>query len=215
MEAVITPDSELVGSSAGQFKLYDRYGVNLLAVSRKGRRIASRLRSVKLNAGDVIVLQGSLASMPETLGELHCLPLAERDLGIGRRFSLLPILVLAAAMALVAFNLVPVPIAFFGASVMLLLAKSLTLREAYDAIDWPILVLLGALIPVAPLLMIDGPVAVWTSFILAMVSHFAVGAARSIFTGRGVLRSGMDMFLVGLGVAGVGYLVGDWIVKLL
>jgi len=57
----------------------------------------------------------------------------------------------------------------------------------------------------------------WTviPFILAMVSHFAVGAARSIFTGRGVFRSGMDMFLVGLGVAGVGYLVGDWIVKLL
>ena len=80
---------------------------------------------------------------------------------------------------------------------------------------WLFAVGIGALIPVAPLLMIDGPVAVWTSFILAMVSHFAVGAARSIFTGRGVLRSGMDMFLVGLGVAGVGYLVGDWIVKLL
>ena len=48
-----------------------------------------------------------------------------------------------------------------------------------------------------------------------MLSHFAVGAARSFFTGRGIIRSGMDMFLVGLGVAGVGYVVGDWIVKLL
>jgi di/tricarboxylate transporter len=156
MEAVITPDSELVGISAGQLKLFDRYGVNLLAVSRKGRRIASRLRSVKLNAGDVIVLQGNLASMPEALGELHVLPLAERDLGIGRRFSLLPVLVLAAAMALVAFNLVSVPIAFFGASVILLLAKSLTLREAYDAIEWPILILLGALIPVSEALRTTG-----------------------------------------------------------
>jgi vacuolar iron transporter family protein len=74
---------------------------------------------------------------------------------------------------------------------------------------------LGALIPVAPLLFDTGRVAVWLSFALAMVSHFAVGAARSIFTGRGIIRSGMDMFLVGLGVAAVGYLLGDWIVKLL
>jgi uncharacterized protein with PhoU and TrkA domain len=56
MEAVITPDSELVGSSVGQFKLFDRHAIHLLAVSRKGRRIAHRLRSVKLRAGDVVVL---------------------------------------------------------------------------------------------------------------------------------------------------------------
>ena len=72
---------------------------------------------------------------------------------------------------------------------------------------------LGAFIPVAPLLISTEPWAIWTSFALAMVSHFAVGAARSVFTGRGVFRSGMDMFLVGLGVAAVGYVLGDWIVQ--
>jgi VIT1/CCC1 family predicted Fe2+/Mn2+ transporter len=91
-------------------------------------------------------------------------------------------------------------------------ATSTPMREAWIT---GIATALGALIPVAPLLVSRGPVAVWSSFVLAMFSHFGVGAARSIFTGRGVLRSGMDMFLVGLGVAGVGYLVGDWIVKLL
>ncbi len=74
---------------------------------------------------------------------------------------------------------------------------------------------LGAFIPVAPFLFSTGPGAIWTSFTLAMLSHFLVGAARSAFTGRGTIRSGMDMFLVGLGVAGVGYLVGEWIVKML
>jgi len=156
MEAVITPESELVGSSVGQLKLFDRHGVNLLAVSRRGRRIAHRLRSVKLKAGDVIVLQGNLTTMPERLGELHALPLAERDLRIGRRASLLPVAILAAAMALVAFNLVPVAVAFFGAAVILLLAGSLSLREAYDAIEWPILVMLGALIPVSDALRTTG-----------------------------------------------------------
>jgi VIT1/CCC1 family predicted Fe2+/Mn2+ transporter len=74
---------------------------------------------------------------------------------------------------------------------------------------------LGAFIPVAPLLVSTGPWAIWTSFGLAMISHFAVGAARSVFTGRGLLRSGMDMFLVGLGVAAVGYVLGDWVVRVL
>jgi VIT1/CCC1 family predicted Fe2+/Mn2+ transporter len=73
----------------------------------------------------------------------------------------------------------------------------------------------GAFIPVAPFLFDTGPAAIWTSFAIAMLSHFGVGAARSFFTGRGVFRSGLDMFLVGLGVAVVGYFVGEWIVKLL
>jgi predicted membrane protein (TIGR00267 family) len=73
----------------------------------------------------------------------------------------------------------------------------------------------GAFIPVAPFLVFEGRLAVWTAFVLAMLSHFAVGAARSVFTGRGILRSGMDMFVVGLGVAGVGYIVGDLIAKVL
>jgi vacuolar iron transporter family protein len=91
-------------------------------------------------------------------------------------------------------------------------ASSTPLREGWIT---GVATAFGAFIPVAPLLVGTGQWAIWTSFGLAMVSHFAVGAARSVFTGRGVLRSGMDMFLVGLGVAGVGYFVGEWIVKLL
>jgi len=71
----------------------------------------------------------------------------------------------------------------------------------------------GAFIPVAPLLLSRAPAAVWTSFAVAMLSHFGIGAARSFFTGRGVIRSGLDMLVVGLGVAVVGYLVGEWIVR--
>ena len=67
---------------------------------------------------------------------------------------------------------------------------------------------IGAFIPVAPFLFTTGITAIWISFTLAMFSHFAVGGARSLFTGRGLFRSGFDMFVVGLGVAGVGYLVG-------
>src|SRR6059036_493457 len=74
---------------------------------------------------------------------------------------------------------------------------------------------IGALIPVAPFLVLSGRAAVWTAFAIAMLSHFAVGAARSFFTGRGVIRSGIDMFVIGVGVAAVGYFVGDLIAKVL
>ncbi len=72
---------------------------------------------------------------------------------------------------------------------------------------------IGAFIPVAPFLVLPGQVAIWTSFAVSMLSHFAVGAARSVFTGRGAFRSGLDMFVVGLGVAGVGYVIGDLVAK--
>ena len=74
---------------------------------------------------------------------------------------------------------------------------------------------IGAFIPVAPFLFTSGFTAIWTSFSLAMLSHFGVGAARSLFTGRGLFRSGFDMFVVGLGVAAVGYIVGELLAKYL
>lgn len=75
--------------------------------------------------------------------------------------------------------------------------------------------LVGALIPVAPFLLFPGEWALWISFAVSMLAHFAVGALRSLFTGRELLRSGFDMFVVGLGIAGVGYLVGHGIMNLL
>ncbi|MDZ7343012.1 MAG: VIT1/CCC1 transporter family protein [candidate division KSB1 bacterium] len=67
----------------------------------------------------------------------------------------------------------------------------------------------GAMIPVFPFFLFDFAVAIWISFACSMLAHFGVGAARSFFTGRGLWRSGFDMFIVGLGVAAVGYVIGD------
>ena len=73
----------------------------------------------------------------------------------------------------------------------------------------------GALIPVFPFLIWEGSTAIVVSFAASMLSHWLVGAARSVFTGRSVFRSGLDMFVVGLGVAIVGYYVGEWVSRLL
>jgi predicted membrane protein (TIGR00267 family) len=74
---------------------------------------------------------------------------------------------------------------------------------------------IGALIPVMPFFFSTGTAAMIIAFSVSMASHFLVGAARSVFTGRSVLRSGMDMFVVGLGVAVIGYYAGEWVAHLL
>ena len=157
IEAVVTRDSVLAGEAAGRMALHERYGVNLIAVSRSGVRFSKRLRDIVLSPGDVIVLQGPLEALPERLRDLGCLPLAERSLRLGNaRRGLIPIVILAGAMALTAAGLVPVAIAFFGAAALILLSGALPAREAYANIEWPILVMLAALIPVSDALRTTG-----------------------------------------------------------
>ncbi|HEY8564884.1 MAG TPA: SLC13 family permease [Beijerinckiaceae bacterium] len=150
VEAIVTGNSVLAGQSAGRMALHERHHINLIAVSRAGARVVERLRDVKLRAGDVIALQGNLPRMPERLRDLGCLPLAERSLRLGSvRRGLIPVAVLAGAMILTAVGVLPVGIAFFGAAVLMLLLGAIPLREAYEAVEWPILIMLGALIPVS------------------------------------------------------------------
>lgn len=150
IEAVVGEHSSLIDWSAQQLALYDRFNVNLLAVSRKGERISERLGAVTLRMGDVVVLQGNPQRLPEILRELGALPLAERPILLGSaRRGVVPVLILAAAMGATAGGMLPVPIAFFTAAVAMVLFRVVPLREVYAAIDGPILVMLAALIPVS------------------------------------------------------------------
>jgi len=157
IEAVVTPGSPLVRQAAGRMELHERHGVNLLAISRSGQRLTKGLRDTRLQAGDVIVLQGPLEILPERLRELGCLPLAERVIHLGSaRRGLIPLGILAAAMALAAFGIIPAAVAFMGAATLVVLGGALPLRVAYEHIEWPILVMLGALIPVSEALQTTG-----------------------------------------------------------
>ena len=150
IEAVIGRNSPLVDQSVKDSDLYGQHGVNLLGVSRSGFELSQHLRTAKLHAGDIILLQGAEPRLPTALQALDLLPLAEREMrlgGVRKRF--LPALVLAAAMTMVGFGLVPVSIAFFGAAVLIVALGGLKMREAYAALDGPLLVLVAALIPVS------------------------------------------------------------------
>ncbi|WP_396592890.1 SLC13 family permease [Brevundimonas sp. R86498] len=150
VEAVIGRNSPLAGQSVRAADLYGQYGVNLIGVSRSGYTLMSKLRSAKLQAGDVILLQGGEAGLPTALKALDLLPLAEREVRLGSaRRKFLPAVVLAIAMTLVGFGIVPVAVAFFGAAVVIVALGGLKMREAYAALDGPLLILIAALIPVS------------------------------------------------------------------
>ena len=150
LEAVIGPDSPMIGTTAAKLALHERFNVNMIAVRRSGERLTERLRDIRLYAGDVVMLQGPMNGMSEVLRELDCLPLAPREIHLGTvRRGIVPILVLTVAMSLAATGKLPVGIAFFGAGLAMILLGCLTLREAYTSIEWPLLVMIGALIPVS------------------------------------------------------------------
>jgi di/tricarboxylate transporter len=150
VEAVVSGDSMLIGRTAQKQDLYGQHGVNLLAVSRSGYRLNREIRTVRLRANDIVVIEGGENTLPAALKELGLLPLAEREVRLGGiRHKLAPALILLAAMVLVAVQLAPVAIAFFGAAFLMVAIGSIRMREAYAALDGPVLVLIAAMIPVS------------------------------------------------------------------
>ncbi|MFC1690527.1 SLC13 family permease [Pseudomonadota bacterium] len=149
-ELAIMPNSRLIGRSANDVGLRARYGLNLLAISRTGRRSLKRLRFTSLEAGDVLLLQGEPGSLSGFASSFSCAPLAARSIAIpDKRKTLLSVAVMVMAIAGAAFGLLPAAISFATGVLALMLLRIVPLRKLYEAVDWPVIVLLGALIPVA------------------------------------------------------------------
>lgn len=149
VEAIVKPGSALVHRSPASMRLRTRHRVNLLGIARYGRQSLTRLGDVRFQVGDVLMLQGSKADLEAAMSELGSLPLAERSIAIGQpRRLLLAVGIFAGAIGLAAANVQPIHIAFLTAVVALVLTQVVRLHDVYDAIDWPVIVLLAAMIPV-------------------------------------------------------------------
>jgi len=149
MELAVLPGSMLTDRSASDLLLRTRYSINLLAVSRQGRRSLARLRALRIAAGDVLLMQGSPEALAEFASNAGCVPLAERELRIpDRRRAIAASGIMALAIAAAAFG-VPAALAFSGGVLASMALRTVPPRTAYEAVDWPVIVLLAALIPVA------------------------------------------------------------------
>jgi di/tricarboxylate transporter len=150
MELAVLPDSGLIGRSATDINLRTRFGINLLAVSRQGRRSITRLRTMPIRGGDVLLMQGAPEVLLDFAGSFGCVPLAERPLRFpDRRQAMMAVAIMAASVAGAALGLLPAAISFTAGVLAAMALKVIPPRTVYNAIDWPVVVLLGALIPVA------------------------------------------------------------------
>ena len=175
VELVVLPGSQLAGRSARDILLRTRYGINLLAISREGHRSMKRLRSLALQSGDLLLMQGPVESINEFASDNACVPLAQRELRIPDKKKIWQAsLIMLLAVIAAAFGLVPAAISFGLGVLLSMVFRTVPPRQVYESIDWSVVILLGALIPVAGAMESTG-----TAEVLAhlMIDNIAQGHA--------------------------------------
>jgi di/tricarboxylate transporter len=173
MEAVVLPNAVVQGSSPLSLDLRRRYGISLVAAARQGRRFEGRLRDATLSTGDVLLLEGEPSRLRAAIADLGCLPLADRKLAFEARRVAVPIGLFAAGIALAASGLLPAAAAFTGVVLAMVLARVVRPSQVYESIDWPVIVLLGAMIPLGDALQDTGAARLIGSSILMISGEVA------------------------------------------
>ena len=177
MEVVVPEGSRIEGRSALSLRLLSRHDVTLLGVSRQGRRFREQVRKLEIAAGDVLLLLGPTERLPEVTTWLGCFPLAERGLHvIQRQKALSTIGIFATAVLLASFGVVYLPVALAAAVALLVVTKVVPLRQLYDSIEWPVIVLLGSMIPIGVALESSGA----TALIAAGIVDLSAGLAPAV-----------------------------------
>lgn len=180
-ELAVLPGSTIVGQSASGLKLRGRYGINLLAVSREGHPPESRLRHLDLKSGDLLLMQGSGETIAEFINDTGCVPLGERELRIpDKRMAIIAGAIMLGAIGIVTLGLLPAAAAFMLGVLASMLLRTVPLQQVYTAIDWPVIVLLGALIPVAGAMESTGAASLLAQFLVGTIAQGNAVAALAV-----------------------------------
>ncbi|WP_308910397.1 SLC13 family permease [Pseudokordiimonas caeni] len=169
VEAVVSADSRLIGRESGELRLRSRYGINLLGISRQGQTIRKRLHKVVFRSGDVLLLQGDADGIADTMARLRILPLAERGFLMGKRsHAWIAASLLAGAVALAGLGVASLTVSLALAALGMVLFVIVPARDIYEAIDWPVIVLVAAMIPIGGALETTGATVLITESILSL-----------------------------------------------
>jgi len=173
-EVVVQESSRLAGRSAMSVKLLYRYRVALVGVSRQGKRFRENVRKLVLNPGDVLLLLGPDERLADVTGLLGLLPLADRGQRvIQRNKAWLAVSLFVAAIAAASFSLVYLPVALGCVVAAYVFFRIVPIREVYDSIEWPVIVLLGSMIPIGSALQSTGGTALIAGSIVDVSAGFS------------------------------------------
>ena len=180
-ELAVLPGSSIVGHSASDLRLRTRYGLNLLAVSREGRTPKARLRTIKLKSGDLLLMQGPAEVMGDFVNDTGCVPLGERELRIpDMRMAIIAGAIMLGSVGIVTAGLLPAAAAFTLGVIASMLLRTVPPRQIYTAIDWPVIVLLAALIPVAGAMQATGAADLLARFLVETIAQGNAIAALAV-----------------------------------
>lgn len=170
MEAVVTPGSRIEGRSWQKMRIRSNYRINLLAIARSGHAIKNRLNHVNLNSGDVVLVQGRAESLQENIVNLGLVPLAARNIQLGfKRSTLIPLILFFMGILLATFSTLSVSVCFTLVVLAMVLLNVIPMRQVYQSIDWPIIILLGALIPLGDAISYTGTAALIAKGLLQLI----------------------------------------------
>lgn len=181
IEAVVPQGARIEGRSWQRMRMKSRYQVNLIAISREGKAFKNRLQHVNLQAGDVVLVQGDKSILIENLTQTGFLPLSERDIQVNiHRTAFLPVIIFVLAILATGLGFFPIQIAFATAIVLIVFLRLIPVHLIYRQVDWSIIVLLGAMIPVGQALESTGATELISKSLLSLAG------------------SGHPMFIVGM-----------------
>ncbi len=169
IEVVVGPSSQMIGRSAKGMHLSSSFGINLMAISRQGHSIKQRLHRTILRAGDVLLLQMSEDDLSHRLEHIGCMPLATRSISLGRQRKMwTTVAIFTVAILLTSFTSLSSSLTFTAAVGAMVTMRVIHIRELYTSVEWPIIVLLGAMIPVGGALESTGTTTLIANQIIAL-----------------------------------------------
>jgi di/tricarboxylate transporter len=168
-EVVVRSNSRLAGRNVREVNLRTRFGVNLLAVARQGERVPSLLKDVRFKPGDILLIQGDTDTIADAMSRLGCIPLFPRMVNVARpRRTFLAAGLFLAAILLTSFEVLPVQISLTLAALAMILTRIIPIRDLYTSVEWPVIILLGAMMPLGEALQATGGAATVAKALLAV-----------------------------------------------
>jgi di/tricarboxylate transporter len=149
-ELAVLPNSGLVGRSSDGVMLNERYSISVLAVSRQGKRTVRRVKTMRFMAGDLLLMQGSPEALGKFANDYQLVPLADRDIRLPKpRKAITAAAIMALSIGIAAVGFLPASASFALGVLLMGVSGIIPPRDLYKAVDWPVIVLLASLIPVA------------------------------------------------------------------
>ena len=181
LEVVIPRDSRLDGRSATSTGLARLHSVSVLGVSRRGTRIRDRVSRIPIAAGDVLLLIGPAENLDEAVNWLGALPLADRGLAVPKQSrAAFAAAIFAGAVALSALNLIYLPVALAAVVVLYVIFGIVPARQVYNEVEWPVVILLGSMIPLGAALQTSGGTSLIAGGIVSLTSGLPAWAVLTV-----------------------------------